>query len=201
MKKCKIIPSIVSAITSNVIIIMGLFVYSCENTITNNSARINYGVVINEINYRSFTDFQPGDWVELHNTTNEVIAIGLWKLKDNDDDHVFTIPENKILLAHDFIVLCREVAAFENLFSGVTNIIGDLEFGLGGGDQVRLFDSGGLLVDMVEYDEEDPWPTQPDGIGFTLELIHPYLENDMAENWAAIAGIGTPGKKNSMDVK
>ena len=174
--------------------LMGLFYFSCENTITDIPVDINYGVVINEINYRPSI---PGDWVELYNPTDETIAIGLWMLKDDNDDHVFTIPENTIISANNFIVLCKDVAAFENLFSEVNNI-GDFGFGLGGGDQVRLFDSSEQLVDKVEYDEEDPWPTEPDGTGPTLELIHPSLDNTLEENWAASDGNGTPGERNSV---
>ena len=183
-----------SLITTNVIMLMGLFYFSCENTITDIPLDINYGVVINEINYRPSI---PGDWVELYNPTDETIAIGLWMLKDDNDDHLFTIPENTIISANDFIVLCKDVAAFENLFSEVNNI-GDFGFGLGGGDQVRLFDSSEQLVDKVEYDEEDPWPTEPDGTGPTLELIYPTLDNTLGENWSASTGYGTPGERNSV---
>ena len=175
---------------------MGLFYFSCENTITDIPVDINYGVVINEINYRPSI---PGDWVELYNPTDETIAIGLWMLKDDNDKHVFTIPENTIISANDFVVLCKDITAFENLFPEVNNFIGDLGFGLGGGDQVRLFDSNGLLVDKVKYDEEDPWPIHPDGTVFTLALIHPSLDNDLAENWNAPIGNGTPGAENSVD--
>ena len=184
-----------SLITTNVIMLMGLFYFSCENTITDIPLDINYGVVINEINYRPSI---PGDWVELYNPTDETIAIGLWMLKDDNDDHVFTIPENTIISANNFIVLCKDVAAFENLFSEVNNI-GDFGFGLGGGDQVRLFDSSEQLVDKVEYDEEDPWPIEPNGTGPILELIHPSLDNNRAENWAASnSNNGTPGEINSV---
>ena len=179
------------------IILMGIFFYNCENTITDIPVSINYGVVINEINYLSFNDF-PEDWVELHNPTNKTIAMGLWMLKDDNDGHVFTIPENIILSSNDFVVLCKDITAFENLFPEVNNFIGALGFGLGGGAQVRLFDSSEKLVDKVEYDEEDPWPTEPDGTGPILELIHPSLDNNRAENWAASNGNGTPGEINSV---
>jgi len=154
---------------------------------------------INEINYLSFNDF-PEDWVELHNPTNKTIAIGLWTLKDDNDGHVFTIPENIILSANDFVVLCEDITAFENLFPEVNNFIGDLGFGLGGGgDMVRLFDSYEILMDDVEYDDEDPWPVEADGTGSTLELINPSLDNSLPENWIASMGHGSPGSENLMD--
>ena len=52
------------------------------------------------------------------------------------------------------------------------------------------------MIDKVEYDDEDPWPIGPDGTGSTLALKHPYLDNALAENWAASTENGTPGEKN-----
>ena len=69
---------------------------------------------------------------------------------------------------------------------------------LGSGEMIRMFDSNGSLVDKVECDNMAPWPIGPDGTGATLELIHPSLENDMAANWAASNGNGTPGEINSV---
>ncbi len=164
------------------------------------SSYITPGIVINEINYNSSDDFNPEDWIELYNSSESPINIGTWKLKDEANDHVFTIPENTILSAGDFIVLCKDTAAFENLFPEVNNFIGDLGFGLGGGgDMVRLFDSYEILMDDVEYDDEDPWPVEADGTGATLELIHPSLDNSLPENWIASEGFGTPGGVNSND--
>ena len=195
MTDIKFIDRLINIIT---IVIMALFFYSCENTITDIPVDINYGVVINEINYRSSDLFNPEDWLELHNPTNETIALDLWIFKD-DNNNVFTIPENTILSAGDFIVLCKDVAAFKSQFPQVANFIGDFGFGLsGGGELLRLFDSNGQLVDKVEYNDIAPWPTEPDGTGPTLELMHPSLENDMAANWAASNGNGTPGEINSV---
>ena len=118
---------------------------------------------------------------------------------ENIDNYVNFFHKNIILSSNDFVVLCKDITAFENQFPEVNNFIGDLGFGLGGGDQVRLFDSNGLLVDKVKYDEEDPWPIHPDGTVFTLALIHPSLDNDLAENWNAPIGNGTPGAENSGD--
>ena len=162
------------------------------------STDITPGIVINEINYNSSDDFNPEDWVELYNSSESPINIGTWKLKDEANDHVFAIPENTILSAGDFLVLCKDAIAFTSLFPEVTNFIGDLGFGLGGGgDMVRLFDSNEKLIDVVEYDDEGEWPEEADGGGSTLELIHPSLDNALVENWASSIGPGTPGTENS----
>ena len=158
------------------------------------------GIVINEINYNSSDDFDPEDWVELYNSSESPISIGTWKLKDEANDHVFVIPENTILSAGEFLVLCKDTIAFTSMFPEVANFIGDLGFGLGGGgDMVRLFDSYEILKDDVEYDDDDPWPVEADGTGSTLELINPSLDNSLPENWIASIGYGSPGGENLMN--
>ena len=197
MKKFKNSLSIGSIMTIHVII-MGLFFLGCENIVTDSSIGINHGVVINEINYHSSDEFNPEDWLELHNPTNETIAMGLWIFKD-DNSNVFTFPEDILLQSGHYLVLCKNTDTFSQLFPSVLNAIGDFGFGLSGdGELLRLFDSNGQLVDQVEYNDIAPWPIEPDGTGPTLELINPSLENDMASNWAASNGNGTPGAINSV---
>ena len=175
--------------------LMGLFYFSCENTITDIPVDINYGVVINEINYRPSI---PGDWVELYNPTDGAISIGLWMFKDDNNDHVFTIPEDQIINPDQYIILCEDTLAFKAYSLDVGDFIGDFEFGLKSeGDQARLFDSNGQLVDKVEYDNS-AWPIVPNDTESTLELIHPSLDNNKAINWAASNGPGTPGAENSV---
>ena len=177
---------------------MGIFFYNCENTITDIPVSINYGVVINEINYHSLDTSIPEDWVELYNSMNETIDIGLWIFKD-DNNNVFTFPEDIFLQSGHYLVICKNIDSFAQLFPSISNVMGNFELGLdAAGERVRLFDSNGLLVDEVEYDDEDPWPVEADGNGPTLELIHPSLDNNKASNWKASTGNGTPGEINSV---
>ena len=171
---------------SNIILLFGLVLLSCEDPISNNSQENEY--------------VNPGDWVELHNPTNESIAIGLWKFKDGNDTHVFIIPENQVLESGAYLVLCKDSLAFNDNFPNVSNFIGEFDFGLnGGGELVRLFDAEELPVDEVNYNDSSPWPLEPDGNGPTLELIHPSLDNDMGVNWATSDNNGgTPGVVNSV---
>ncbi len=155
-------------------------------------------LVINEINYNAADDHDPGDWVELYNPTSDIIDMGNWAFKDENDDHVFTLPENMSLAPNQYIVLCEDSASFKALFQDVNNIIGDLGFGLeGGGELIRLYDSNGALMDTVSYDDSDPWPEAPDGNGPTLELINPGEDNALAINWSASEGYGSPGSLNT----
>ena len=171
---------------SNIILLFGVVLLSCEDPISNYSQENEY--------------VNPGDWVELHNPTNESIAIGLWKFKDGNDTHVFIIPENQVMSPGMYLVLCRDTLEFKDDFPSIINFVGDLGFGLsGGGELIRLFNSNGNLVDEVTYDDADPWPAEPDGAGPTLELIHPSLDNDLGVNWATSDNNGgTPGVVNSV---
>jgi hypothetical protein len=168
------------------ILMVGILLMSCEDSIFNNSEES--GII------------NPADWVELYNPTNESIAIGWWEFKDGDDTHVFIIPENQVLESGAYLVLCKDSLAFNDNFPNVSNFIGEFDFGLnGGGELVRLFDAGELPVDEVNYDDSSPWPLEPDGNGPTLELIHPSLDNDLGVNWATSDNNGgTPGMVNSV---
>mgnify|MGYP001043039206 FL=1 len=168
------------------ILMVGILLMSCEDSIFNNSEES--GII------------NPADWVELYNPTNESIAIGWWEFKDGNDTHVFIIPENQVLESGAYLVLCKDSLAFNDNFPNVSNFIGEFDFGLnGGGELVRLFDAEELPVDEVNYDDSSPWPLEPDGNGPTLELIHPSLDNDLGVNWATSDNNGgTPGMVNSV---
>jgi len=154
-------------------------------------------VLINEINYHSGEDLNPGDWVELYNRKDEIIDLTGWTFMDENNDHIFTFPYGMEIGPHDYLVICENITSFKHVFNEVSNVVGDLGFGLSnGGEVLRLYRPGYLLVDSVHYDDESPWPEEPDGNGPSLELLDTNLENDLAENWKASYELGTPGRQN-----
>jgi hypothetical protein len=154
-------------------------------------------VVINEINYHSGEEQVPGDWVELYNRKNEIIDLSGWTFQDENDDHIFTFPVGLEIGPNGYLVVCEDVDAFRYVFPGVSNQVGNTGFGFSnGGEVLRLYRPGHILVDSVRYDDELPWPEEADGNGPTLELLDPSLNNDLPESWKASAGLGTPGRQN-----
>jgi hypothetical protein len=154
-------------------------------------------VIINEINYHSGEVENPGDWVELYNKRNEIVDLTGWTFKDQNNEHVFTFPDGFEIGPKKYLVICEDIAAFRLVFPDVQNCIGDLGFGLNnGGEVIRLYASNTAFYDAVHYDDESPWPVEADGLGPTLELIDPSLENDYPENWRASFYLGTPGRQN-----
>ena len=156
-------------------------------------------IAINEINYNSDDNFDSGDWIELYNYSDQNIDLSRWSFLDEDDSHVYAFNDSLTLEAGGYLVLCQDSTSFSNLYTEVNNFIGDLGFGFsGGGELLRLLDSSGVLIDVVEYDDSDPWPSEPDGNGATLELINPELDNSQAASWSSsISSHGTPGMINS----
>lgn len=156
-------------------------------------------LVINEINYNSSSQFDTGDWVELYNNGSERIDISGWYFKDENEDHKFIFPENSNIDPNAYIVLAQNVESFLALFPETSNLYGSFNFGLsGGGEEISLYDASDALVDQVEYNDDLPWPTEPDGNGPTLELIHPDSLNEFSSSWGSSAGNGTPGYINSI---
>jgi hypothetical protein len=157
-----------------------------------------FNIVINEINYKSSDDFDPGDWIELYNPNEIEIDISGWVLKDSDDSNEYIFPEGTEIDGQGFLVIVRNSDDFTNFYPNTTSFIGEFDFGLSAsGDAVRLFDSDLIIHDQVYYESFDPWPVLADGNGYTLELIDPYYDNILPENWSNINFHGSPNEVNS----
>ena len=155
-------------------------------------------IAINEINYNSSDNFDTEDWIELINYGETVTDISNWTFKDDDDEHIYQIPEQTILSPNGYLIIARDIDLFLNHHPESGNILGPFDFGLGGGgDQIRIFNDQGFLIDSVEYDDSEPWPSEPDGLGSTLELINPFYDNSLSESWASSEDNGSPGAENS----
>tara|TARA_R110000868_G_scaffold378658_3_gene644169 strand:+ start:22691 stop:23539 length:849 start_codon:yes stop_codon:yes gene_type:complete len=158
-------------------------------------------VVINEINFNSPSNMDSNDWIEIYNYGTSIINISGWVIKDSNDDNIFSFPANTSLAAGAYLVAVNDIDKFDVIFPNTTNRVGNIDFNFSnGGEQVRLYNSSETLIDQVEYDDESPWPTEPDGNGSTLELKSPTLDNSLASSWGASVGFGTPGFANSVSV-
>ena len=193
----KMIKSILSKINnfSSLLITFSLF---CCQDISEPILTRDYGIVINEINYNSSDDFDSKDWIEIYNNSSDTVDISLWVIKDEEDDHIYTIPNNTSLKPDGYLIFSSDLNAFSLLFPDVENYLGDLGFNLSGGsDAVRVYDKFEYLVDIVEYKDSKPWPSNADGNGATLELTNPLKDNLEPNNWNNSIGNGTPGFINS----
>ena len=111
-------------------------------------------VIINEINYRSSDEFNPDDWIELYNPKSTAIDVSNWEIRDEDDSHSYTIPEETQIQGNGFLVIVKDQSDFVTFFPNIPHI-GELGYGLGRNDAVRLFNSENKLIDVVDYEIED----------------------------------------------
>ena len=148
-------------------------------------------VVINEINYNSSDAFNPSDWIELYNSQPTSIDLSNWQIKDDNDNHVFVIPEGTQIEGNDYLVIVKNEMNFVSVFPNIP-YVGELSFGFGQTDAVRLFNPWDKLMDEVYYTSEQPWPSCANGTGNTLELVSPDLDNSLPESWNCINTYGSP---------
>lgn len=123
----------------------GDFVLMPETPGENNECYVPKTVVINEVQSKD-PDGGP-DWIELANPTDGELDISGIVIKDDDDNHAYTIPDGTVIPAGGFIV-------FDETEFG---------FGLGKGDQVRLFENGILIASTTWPEHTNPtWGLYPD---------------------------------------
>lgn len=155
-------------------------------------------IVLNEINYNSSDNFDTGDWVEFYNPSEFRVDLSRWIFTDSNSNNLFRFPDDTYLDPDGFLILSADINSFE-LFYQEIPVDKEFNFGLSSnGETLTLFNSFGEKIDLVTYGSEAPWPTEPNGNGFTLELINPFIENDDHANWAASTLHGTPGRLNSV---
>lgn len=143
-------------------------------------------IVINEIFFTSLTGESPNDWLELYNSSSNSVDLSNWMIKDEDDTHVYVIPEGTEIAANDYLVFCRDTLAFESYYGSKAN--GNLSFGFGNtADCVRLYNYQEVLVDSVGYIN-----TLTDNTLFSNQR---FIENN-TEVWYSISNYGTPKSLN-----
>lgn len=149
---------------------------------------------ITEVNYHSGTDYKSGDWFELYNHSSSPINLSNWEVKDDGFFTSYIIPEGTVIDPQSYLVVCENLDFFTAVYPEVGNYVGAFNFGLGnGGDQINISDEFGYPVVNFEYMDSIPWPTGPDGGGYTLELDSNSGDVNNAENWFAGCEGGSPG--------
>jgi hypothetical protein len=90
------------------------------------------GIRINEVESNGG---EPGDWVEFYNPSDAPVVLDGYVFKDSEDGRTFAIPAGTTIAAGGYYVLDEKGG------------VGNFDFGLGGTDSARLYDTTGQLVD------------------------------------------------------
>jgi len=172
------------------------------------SIRINAQVIINEISYNPPESGNDSlEYIELYNSGTGNVNLTGWHIAGAIQDTFPTVQ----LSGGEYFVAAIKASAMQSVFginvhqwsSATTNNALNNT-----GEAIRLYDDVGNLVDSVRYADNDPWPTEADGSGPSLELTDPSSDNNDGNNWQPSAGstgviingnevLGTPGAANS----
>ena len=165
-----------------------------------------YNVVINEIHYDPDVKTQLVEFVELHNTSAEDIDLSGWYFSRGIS---YQFEAGATLPAGGYIIVVQNPTHIQAIFSTSRLVIPpDLVFGpyegklSNDGENIRLCNADGDQIDQVDYQLGFPWPTVGDAVpdnrpgnGHSIQLVNPFLDNDLAGSWRS--AYPTPTEINS----
>ena len=138
-------------------------------------------IVINEIFYHP-PESRRGEFLELYNRGAEGVDLSGFRFSKGID---YTIANGTLLPAGGFLVIAEDPDLLLEHY-GLGDALGPYEGTLAdAGENVRLLDRAGNLVDEVRYFDGGRWARWADGGGSSLELIDPLQDNDYASAWDA----------------
>jgi hypothetical protein len=151
-------------------------------------------VVINEIHYNPDVKTELVEFVELYNTTAADIDLSGWYFTNAIS---YEFGAGSILPANGYIAVVQNPAHIQAKWSSGRFIVppnlifGPFEGKLGNdGDKIILYNAQDERIDRVDYQLGFPWPTIGDpvpenqpGTGYSIQLINPFLDNDLAGSW------------------
>ena len=154
------------------------------------------GIVISEImpNPSSVSD-SYGEWFEIHNTTDSIINIHGWAIRDTDNDYHTIENESSSILINPGQFFVMAINSDMNLNGGLQSHYeyNNLYFS-NSEDAIILLDTSGAIIDEVHY--TGGWPFQS---GASMELHDFSLDNNESDNWSEAnlyygdGDLGSPG--------
>jgi len=163
------------------------------------------GIVINEIHYNPDIKTELVEFVELYNPGPQDVSLAGWRLAGGIH---YQFPPGSMLPADGYIIVVQNpdhiLAKWSaNRFGVPAHLVfGPFDGKLDNdGDKITLRNSDDQLIDEVDYQLGFPWPTVGDavpitrpGTGRSIQLINPFLDNDLAGSWRSATP--TPAERN-----
>ena len=143
-------------------------------------------LVISKINYNpvasgSFAS-DSLEFIEITNNSSQPVTLTGYYFRELGLSYQF--PVNSTVAANQKIYLASSAATFAQTygfapFGQYTRCLSNKS------QKLVLADAFGNIIDLVEYSDSAPWPTQADGSGSFLELTDLKSDNSLASNWKA----------------
>lgn len=151
-------------------------------------------IEFSELNYNSDSTRSAGDWVEIHNNTNQAVNISGWQLQDSHIGLRYTVPANTVLPANGYMVFANNMVKFAQQFPAVTNVMGPIPFEFSNnGETISLFTHIGSTAIAMTYSDSTGWPCTADGHGRTMELVSVGADPNLQSSWFDGCMGGSPG--------
>jgi CotH kinase protein/Lamin Tail Domain/Chitobiase/beta-hexosaminidase C-terminal domain/Fn3 associated len=160
-----------------------------------------FPVRITELHYNpapraGMTDTQSMEFIELMNTGSQTVSLaGVQLTQFLSEPYLFGSgislgPGERIVVAHSPSVFQAIYGAGIRLAAqgyGDANLSNN-------GERIALIGPLGETLEDFEFDDIEPWPTAPDGSGYSLHIIDPAGDPTDPANWrASIYAGGSPG--------
>ncbi|MBC8213621.1 MAG: lamin tail domain-containing protein [Candidatus Marinimicrobia bacterium] len=150
-------------------------------------------IVINELHYNPSPDQGSDDdyeFLELYNLENEPVNLNGYYFSSGI---LYSFSEADIVQADSYLILAKNGSTYSNSIEWTSGNLGNT------GETITLVNPDGLIVDQVDYGNSSPWPSEPNGVGPSLELINVESDNNLPSNWLeSLETGGTPGYPNSV---
>ncbi|HZZ27533.1 MAG TPA: lamin tail domain-containing protein [Pirellulales bacterium] len=157
-----------------------------------------YPVRIVELNYHpadrpGVTDSDDMEFVELLNTGTQMVDLNGVKL---DTAITYQFTTSLQIAPGQRIVLARDRSVFQSIYGAAVNLAPGTYSGklANSGEEIRLLDPFGDVLQDFTYSDDSPWPNRADGKGSSLEIIDALGDPTDADNWRSSYEYGgTPG--------
>jgi len=147
-------------------------------------------VVFNEIHYHPRG--AASEWIELHNIHGVNVDLSGWKMRGGVN---FDFAAGTIIAGRGYLVVAAVPGDASLAGAGALGPwTGSLD---NSGEEIRLVNRDGRLMERVDYRDSGDWPAGADDGGVTLaKRVQDSAASD-AENWTVSAEIGgTPARRN-----
>ncbi|MBI4584485.1 MAG: lamin tail domain-containing protein [Planctomycetes bacterium] len=141
-------------------------------------------LVINEIMFHPITGLVDDEFVEIYNRSKQHVPLRGYRFSEGVE---YRFKDNEAIEPEGYLVVARDPAALQKKYGlSARQATGPYQGTLSDrGEVLTLLDPKGNVADRVEYGDRFPWPQWADGLGASLELIHPDLDNSFPGAWAA----------------
>lgn len=156
---------------------------------------------VSEISYHpldtELSESKDLEFLELVNTGSTTALINGYRFEDGID---FTFPESSTIAPGEFLVLVSDITAFTTQYPGIP-VFGEFDGQLdNGGEDLELVTASGERVFRFEYNDNDPWPVESDGDGYSLVPLEAGAEDLSSHlHWRASQSVwGSPSEADPL---